>query len=88
MVASATPGVRLPTLGRDHTTAARAADRGGGEPEAATRALCAHLGVDREPSMLDYGSQDHGVFRPQLGDWSSTIRSGRVQTARPAAADI
>ena len=34
--------------------------------------------------MLDYGAQDHGTFRPQLGDWSETIRSGRVQPARTA----
>ncbi|MFE2040700.1 sulfotransferase family protein [Streptomyces sp. NPDC059477] len=58
------------------------------EPEAATRELCAHLGVPWEPSMLDYGSKDHGTFRPQLGDWSSTIKSGRIQSARPAAPDL
>ncbi|MEU6143588.1 sulfotransferase [Streptomyces sp. NPDC047081] len=54
------------------------------DPEGTTRALCACLGVDWEPAMLDYGSKDHGTFRPQLGDWSSTIRSGRVQPARAA----
>jgi hypothetical protein len=55
------------------------------EPEKATRGICDHLGVPWEPGMLDYGSKDHGTFRPQLGDWSSTIKSGRVQTARTAA---
>ncbi|MFJ9538546.1 sulfotransferase family protein [Streptomyces sp. NPDC101225] len=54
------------------------------EPERTTRGLCAYLGVEWERGMLDYGAQDHGTFRPQLGDWSSTIRSGRVQPARSA----
>ncbi|MGW5636348.1 sulfotransferase family protein [Streptomyces sp. NPDC003832] len=56
------------------------------EPERATRALCGYLGVDWEPGMLDYGTKDHGAFRPQLGDWSSTIKSGRIQPARTADA--
>ncbi|MFJ6080861.1 sulfotransferase family protein [Streptomyces sp. NPDC092369] len=54
------------------------------DPEKVTRGLCDHLGVTWEPAMLDYGSKDHGTFRPQLGDWSSTIRSGRIQPARAA----
>ncbi|MFK4104612.1 sulfotransferase family protein [Streptomyces sp. NPDC019531] len=54
------------------------------EPERATRALCDYLGLPWESAMLDYGSKDHGDFRPQLGDWSSTIKSGRIQPARPA----
>lgn len=54
------------------------------EPEKATRAICAYLGVEWESGMLDYGSKDHGTFRPQLGDWSSTIKSGRIQPARTA----
>ncbi|WP_330281668.1 sulfotransferase family protein [Streptomyces sp. NBC_00588] len=54
------------------------------EPERVTRALCDYLGVEWESGMLDYGTKDHGTFRPQLGDWSSTIRSGRIQPARPA----
>ncbi|MEU6351502.1 sulfotransferase [Streptomyces sp. NPDC047072] len=58
------------------------------EPERTTRDLCGHLGVAWESAMLDYGSQDHGTFRPQLGDWSSTIRSGRIQPARPAAVEL
>jgi hypothetical protein len=52
------------------------------EPERTTRDLCAHLGVPWEPAMLDYGSQDHGTFRPKLGDWSTTVKSGRVQVAK------
>ncbi|WP_458246558.1 sulfotransferase family protein [Streptomyces sp. MAI_2237] len=54
------------------------------DPEGATHALCDYLGVAWEPAMLDYGGKDHGTFRPQLGDWSATIRSGRVQPARTA----
>lgn len=54
------------------------------EPEKSTRGLCEYLGVPWESGMLDYGSKDHGVHRPQLGDWSSTLRSGRVQPARTA----
>ncbi|MFR0356047.1 sulfotransferase family protein [Streptomyces sediminimaris] len=54
------------------------------EPERTTRGLCGYLGVEWESGMLDYGAKDHGTFRPQLGDWSSTIRSGRVQPARSA----
>ncbi|GAB2849699.1 sulfotransferase [Streptomyces deserti] len=57
------------------------------EPEKVTRGICDHLGVAWESGMLDYGSKDHGTFRPQLGDWSSTIRSGRIQTARTAGPD-
>ncbi|GAA3292788.1 sulfotransferase [Streptomyces cinereospinus] len=54
------------------------------EPERTTRGVCAYLGVEWESGMLDYGSRDHGTFRPQLGDWSSTIKSGRIQPARAA----
>lgn len=55
-----------------------------GEPEDVTRGICDYLGLGWEPSMLDYGSKDHGTFRPQLGDWSTTIRSGQIQAARRA----
>ncbi|MFI6560545.1 sulfotransferase family protein [Streptomyces sp. NPDC050534] len=54
------------------------------EPERTTRGLCDYLGVEWESGMLEYGAKDHGTFRPQLGDWSSTIRSGRIQPARAA----
>jgi hypothetical protein len=54
------------------------------EPEQTTRGLCSYLGVPWEAGMLDYGHQDHGVFRPHLGDWSSDIRSGRIHQARTA----
>ena len=54
------------------------------EPEKVTRGLCDYLGVPWESGMLDYGSKDHGAFRPQLGDWSATIKSGRIRAAREA----
>jgi hypothetical protein len=54
------------------------------EPEKSTRGLCEYLGVEWESAMLDYGTKDHGTFRPQLGDWSSATKSGRIQPARCA----
>jgi hypothetical protein len=53
-----------------------------GEPEKATREICRFLDVAWEPGMLDYGRHDHGAFRPHIGDWSSNIKSGRIQPAR------
>ncbi|MFC8091619.1 sulfotransferase family protein [Streptomyces sp. NPDC057301] len=58
------------------------------EPEGVTRGICAYLGLPWEPGMLDYGAQDHGTLRPQLGDWSSTLKSGRIQPARTAHPDV
>lgn len=53
-------------------------------PERTTQGLCAYLGLPWERGMLDYGRTDHGTFQPQLGDWSDTIKSGRIQAARAA----
>lgn len=60
------------------------------EPEEQTRRLCEYLGVEFEPAMLDYGAKDHGPLRPVFGDWSSNLKSGQVQPARPLpeAADV
>ncbi|MFE5084370.1 sulfotransferase family protein [Streptomyces mirabilis] len=58
------------------------------DPERTTRGLCDYLGVPWESGMLDYGSQDHGAFRPQLGDWSDTIRSGRIRPAKAAGVTV
>jgi Sulfotransferase family len=57
------------------------------DPAAVTRRVCAHLGVDWEPTMLDYGRFDHGAFRPFAGDWSDNIRSGTIQPARRPSAN-
>jgi hypothetical protein len=52
------------------------------EPEAQTRRICEFLGLDWEPSMLEYGSQQHGSIKAGLGDWTDRIRSGKVQAPR------
>lgn len=49
------------------------------DPEGETRRLCAFLGVDWEPEMLEYGRAEGRSFKAGLGDWSDRIRSGRVQ---------
>lgn len=67
------------TVTYEHLTAA---------PEKATRGICRHLGVEWDGAMLDYGEQDHGSFRPQIGDWSSNIKSGRIQPARDASGGV
>ena len=53
------------------------------DPEGNTRRICEFLGVDWEPSMLEYGQHDHGRYRSGLGDWSEKIKSGEVQKAPP-----
>jgi hypothetical protein len=53
------------------------------EPERVTKEACAFLGVPWEQRMLDYGEQDHGRFKPGLGDWSEKIKSGQIQPAEP-----
>ncbi|SEG90898.1 Sulfotransferase family protein [Thermomonospora echinospora] len=57
------------------------------DPERETRRLCEFLEVEWEPGMLDYGKQDHGPFKAYFGDWSSNIKSGRIQPAREPAPD-
>jgi hypothetical protein len=60
------------------------------DPEAITRGMCEYLGVAWEPSMLDYGSVEHGPFVNRLGDWSDKIRSGQIHSdiELPAAEDV
>lgn len=48
-------------------------------PEHELTRICAFIGVQFEPSMLEYGEVNHGRFPAGLGDWSSRIKSGRVQ---------
>ncbi|MBB6549701.1 sulfotransferase family protein [Nonomuraea rubra] len=52
------------------------------DPERATHEVCAFLGVEWEPGMLDYGRHYQGQFVPNLGDRSDNIKSGQVQAAR------
>ena len=53
------------------------------DPAGTMRRVCAHLGVAFEPTMLDYGSQDHGRFESGLGDWKDKIQTGQVQAPEP-----
>jgi hypothetical protein len=53
------------------------------DPVAQTQRICAFLGVEWEPGMVDYGAHDHGRFRPGLGDWNEKIKSGTVQPPTP-----
>jgi hypothetical protein len=53
------------------------------DPEREMRRICEFLGIDFEPAMLDYGTKQHGDFAMGLGDWSSRIRTGKVQPAKP-----
>ena len=53
------------------------------DPESVTKEICAFLGLDWEPEMLEYGQHDHGRYKSGLGDWSDNIKSGQVQKAKP-----
>jgi hypothetical protein len=53
------------------------------DPERVTKEICAFLGVEWEPAMLNYGEYDHGRFRPGLGDWSKKIKSGEIHAPGP-----
>ncbi len=58
-----------------------------GDPERATQRVCAFLGVDWEPQMLEYGRIDHGKYDPGLGDWGKRIKSGEIHPPRPLPDD-
>ncbi|MGI8624703.1 MAG: sulfotransferase family protein [Solirubrobacteraceae bacterium] len=53
------------------------------DPVGETQKLCAFLGVEWEPSMLEYGRFAHGRLRAGLGDWKDAIRTGEVQPPKP-----
>ncbi|WP_052849969.1 sulfotransferase family protein [Streptomyces avicenniae] len=55
------------------------------DPEAALRALCAFLGEEFEPGMVEYGAgraREIDGLEKGLGDWRDKIRTGRVQPGR------
>jgi hypothetical protein len=54
------------------------------DPETEVKKLCAFLGVEWEPGMLEYGQAEGRTFKAGLGDWSGRIRTGRVQTTQIA----
>ncbi|TQM69427.1 sulfotransferase family protein [Actinomadura hallensis] len=56
------------------------------EPERVTKDVCAYLGLEWEPGMLDYGGLSHGPYRAVFGDWGEKLKSGEVQPARPLPA--
>ena len=58
------------------------------DPAATLRRVCDHLEVPWEPSMLEYGSQDHGRYRVGLGDFKDKIKTGSVQAAEPPPEEI
>ncbi|MGW5010021.1 sulfotransferase family protein [Streptomyces parvulus] len=60
------------------------------DPEREMRRLCAFLGVDYAPAMLDYGENSGGELVRGLGDWRDNIRTGTVQPGRalPAADEV
>jgi LPS sulfotransferase NodH len=53
------------------------------DPERELRRICDFLGVDYEPTMLEYGQFDHGRYKSGLGDWNEKIKSGAIQPPEP-----
>lgn len=52
------------------------------DPGREMRRLCAFLGVEYAPAMLDYGKKSGGELVRGLGDWRDNIRTGTVQPGR------
>lgn len=55
------------------------------EPGREGRRLCEFLGVGYDPAMIDYASVPHSGRRRGLGDWSDTLRAGRIRPATAVA---
>jgi hypothetical protein len=60
------------------------------DPEATTRHVCRYLDIEWDPSMVEYGSADHGPYLAGIGDFTERIRAGRVLAGRsmPTEAEI
>jgi hypothetical protein len=52
------------------------------DPAATLKDMCAFLGIEFEPEMLEYGSRNDGALQKGLGDWKDKIRSGTIQPGR------
>jgi hypothetical protein len=39
--------------------------------------------VEWTPKVLNYRNGDHGPYEPFIGEWSDTIKSGKIQKVRP-----
>jgi Sulfotransferase family len=52
------------------------------DPETSLKGICAFLGIDWDPGMLDYGSRTDGDLQKGLGDWKEKIKTGSVQPGR------
>ena len=53
------------------------------DAEAVCGQICEYLGIEWEPEMLNYSKSDRGTVRAGFGDWTTKIRSGRIQPAEP-----
>jgi hypothetical protein len=56
------------------------------DPAHIAQGVCSFLGVPYEPTMLDYGVQDHGPLVWGIGDFTENIKTGAIQPARPLPA--
>ncbi len=57
------------------------------DPGVRLRGICDFLGIDFEPSMLEYGKRDETQMQKGLGDWRDKIRTGTVQPGRELPKD-
>jgi hypothetical protein len=57
------------------------------DPEREMRRLCAFLGVEYAPAMLNYGRKSGRELVRGLGDWRENIRTGTVQPGRALPGD-
>lgn len=58
------------------------------DPEKSSKEICDFLGLEWEESMLNYAEGERGAFRSRLGDWSATIKSGKIRPPQPMPVDV